>query len=528
MSPRNSCTESGIDHPFGRRLVDCATAEVGPYKSWLRQRDGTIDGDVLAGYYRRTMNTNTFNRRYGAVLVALVLVMIAIGACSGSEQSTGAELDGITPTAEVAESNPAVDAPDTATATGFLTGDSDYLFDDDELRTYELVLSEEALAEIDNDPTAEQYVEGQLNFEGETLTVGIRYKGSVGAWVGCVAGSNLANPSGEKTCTKLSVKLKINWDGSDADFFGQRRLQFHSMNLDPSQMRDRLGYWLFREMGVPAPRAVHSRLLVNGEYVGLFLLVEQIDKRFIGANFDVDDGNLYKEVWPTNAGGMVQNDAAYEDALRTNEDDDPSFDIIGGFAEAIAAADEYAALDVLEQWTDVDETLRMLVVDRTIRHDDGIFHWYCLGECAPHNFYWYEDPSDDKLHLIPWDLDLAFENIEADINPITPVADDWGEITDGCKSFSYGAFGLPQRSALCDPVFAAWFQLDDRYQVLRQEFLAGPFSEPTVTEMVEKWGAQIESATKEASEAHGDAISPTTWQQAVDQLLHGVAFAREN
>ena len=70
MSPRNSCTESGIDHPFGRRLVDCATAEVGPYKSWLRQRDGTIDGDVLAGYYRRTMNTNTFNRRYGAVLVA--------------------------------------------------------------------------------------------------------------------------------------------------------------------------------------------------------------------------------------------------------------------------------------------------------------------------------------------------------------------------------------------------------------------------------------------------------------------------
>ena len=86
---------------------------------------------------------------------------------------------------------------------------------------------------------------------------------------------------------------------------------------------------------------------------------------------------------------------------------------------------------------------------------------------------------------------------------------------------------LRQRSGLCDPVFAAWFQLDDRYQVLRQEFLAGPFSEPTVTEMVEKWGAQIESATKEASEAHGDAISPTTWQQAMDQLLHGVAFARE-
>ncbi len=487
------------------------------------------------------MTTNTRNRCHARILVGLVLVIFAVGACSGSEQTISPEVVEAVPTAEVTKSSPSVDAefelvaPEVevadktaATTTNFLTGESGYLFDDDEVRTYEIVLSEEALAEIDNDPTAEQYVEGQLRFEGETLTVGIRYKGSVGAWIGCVADSNLANPSGEKTCTKLSVKLKINWDGSDAEFFGQRRLQFHSMNLDPSQLHDRLGYWLFREMGVSAPRAVHSRLLVNGEYVGLFLLVEQIDKRFVGANFNDDDGNLYKEVWPTNADGTAQNDSAYQDALRTNEDSNPSFGIIGGFAEAIAAADEETAVDVLEQWTDVDEALRLLVVDRTIRNDDGIFHWYCFALCAPHNFYWYEDPGDEKLHLIPWDLDHAFVNIESDINPITPVADGWGEFTNDCAPFPYGTFGIPQRSALCDPVFAAWFQLDDRYQALREEFLAGPFSEPLVTEMVEKWRAQIESATNEASEAHGDAIIPTAWQRAVDQLLQKVAFAREN
>ena len=64
------------------------------------------------------------------------------------------------------------------------------------------------------------------------------------------------------------------------------------MNNDVSQMHDRAGYWLFRQMGVPAPRAVHAKLTINGTYTGLYSLVEQIDSRFIKENFDDDDGNF--------------------------------------------------------------------------------------------------------------------------------------------------------------------------------------------------------------------------------------------
>ena len=174
---------------------------------------------------------------------------------SGASETTGTD-SGASDSTAAAEPN-------------YMSGDSDYLFDQDELHTFEINLSDEALAELDRDPAAEEYVEGSMTFEGETLdAVGVRYKGSIGAFLGCTSGSNPFAPSGAKTCTKLSMKVKINWDDSNAEFYGVRTVQLHSQNLDPSMMHERLGYWLFREMGVPAPRSTHARVVVNGEYVG--------------------------------------------------------------------------------------------------------------------------------------------------------------------------------------------------------------------------------------------------------------------
>ena len=94
---------------------------------------------------------------------------------------------------------------------------------------------------------------------------------------------------------------------------------------------------------------------------------------------------------------------------------------------------------VIDRWMDVDETLALGVVDRAIRNDDGPFHWYCFeGPCNNHNYYWYEDPDTETLHLVPWDLDNAFENIIVDANPVTPIADEWGEITNNCEPFAVG------------------------------------------------------------------------------------------
>ena len=458
-----------------------------------------------------------------------VLGAVLLASCSSTASIAPSTTTTVVSTHVTAETTTTA-AETTTTAGGNLSAltadDSGYIFDQERLHTFELTLSDEALAQIDRNPSAEEWVLGSLTFEGETIDrVGIRYKGSIGAWVGCLSDPDWTDPSGHKVCTKLSMKVKVNWDDSNREFHGLRRLQFHNMNLDPSQMHERLGYWLFREMGVPAPRSVHARLIVNGTYTGVFALTEQIDGRFTRHNFDDGTGNLYKEVWPLHA-GYVTGDLYFVEALKTNEDENPSIEIIKNFGSEVKAAGPDGAAEVVDRWMDVDEVLAWAVVDRTIRNDDGPFHWYCFGECRPHNYYWYEEPTAGTLHLIPWDLDNAFQNIVIDYNPVTPVADAWGEITRDCQRFGYGKWDLPQRSAACDPVFAAWATFDDDYGRLLDEFLDGPFAEELVTAQVEAWMAQIADATTEAAAAHDDAVSVRKWTGAVDELLAALDHAR--
>ena len=458
-----------------------------------------------------------------------VLGAVLLASCSSTASIAPSTTTTVVSTHVTAETT--TTAAETTTTAGrnlsaLTADDSGYIFDQERLHTFELTLSDEALAQIDRNPSAEEWVLGSLTFEGETIDrVGIRYKGSIGAWVGCLSDPDWTDPSGHKVCTKLSVKVKVNWDDSNREFHGLRRLQFHNMNLDPSQMHERLGYWLFREMGVPAPRSVHARLIVNGTYVGVYALTEQIDGRFTRHNFDDGTGNLYKEVWPLHA-GYVTGDLFFVEALKTNEDENPSIELIKNFGSEVKAAGPDGAAEVVDRWMDVDEVLAWAVVDRTIRNDDGPFHWYCFGECRPHNYYWYEEPTAGTLHLIPWDLDNAFQNIVKDSNPVTPVADAWGEITRDCQRFGYGDWGLLQRSAACDPVFAAWATFDDDYRRLLDEFLDGPFAEELVTAQVEAWVAQIADATTEAAAAHDDAVSVRKWTGAVDELLAALDHAR--
>ena len=411
----------------------------------------------------------------------------------------------------------------------YLTLDSDYLFDQEKLYTYELLLSEENLEYINNDPAAEEYVSGALVFQGDTISpVGIRYKGSIGAFVGCVSGANWADPSGSKTCTKLSMKVKINYEGRQEKFYGLKKLQFHSMNNDDSQLRERVGYALFREMGVPAPRAVHARLLINGEYNGLFALIEQVDGRFAKHNWDDDDGNIYKEVWPLHMDGYPLDEQTYAAALETNEElGDVS--LMREFGSALETAESESEIQqVIRTYMHLDEALAYCVVDRMIRHDDGPFHWYCDQVCTNHNYFWYEEPNNKKLHLVAWDLDNAFENILGDANPVTPIADEWGETRNNCEPFTYGFFFLRQWSASCDKLTGGWASFETEYDGIKQDFKAGPFSQAAINEKVTRWSEQIEQATLEANQLHGDAVTLNAWDRAVDRLLEEIAFQREN
>ncbi|MCB1002199.1 MAG: CotH kinase family protein [Acidimicrobiales bacterium] len=496
---------------------------------------------------RAGQGSSSWRRIRPALLATLAVVVVAActdasGAGTDSTPSTVADPGAAATIAPASTATATPDTPDTSDTSdtpvetassaepAWVTGDPSYLFDQALMHTFEIDLPTASLAELDADPSAEEYVEGSLTFDGETVdAVDVRYKGSVGAFVGCTSGPNPLAAEGPKTCTKLSMKLRIDSDGNeDRTFYGVRKVLLHAMNLDGSLMHERLGYWLFREMGVPAPRATHARVLVNGEYLGVFALVEEIDGRFTREAFDDGTGNLYKEVWPFDASGAPPADEVWIDALETNRDEDPTPEIISSFAAELLAAPADAQSEVLARRTDLDTLLTTFVVDRAIGNDDGALHWYCFGPCEPHNFFWYEHPTNRTVHLVPWDLDNAFDALlpTTGVGGFVAIADPWGQVTNDCEPFPFGTFGLLQRSAACDPLIGALVTYQDEYDAIRADLLAGPFADESIREQLDTWSAQIEDAVAEAAAAHDDAPSVAQWRAGIDTLLEAIEISR--
>jgi spore coat protein CotH len=413
----------------------------------------------------------------------------------------------------------------------YLSKNSDYVFDQTQVKTYNLVIRNDDLDELNNDPAKEEYVQAALVFEGDTISpIGVRYKGSIGQFVGCVSGTDWSKPSGYKTCTKLSMQLKINWEGRKERFYDLNKLQFHSQNYDKSQLRERLGYWLFKEMGVPTPRCVHARLLINGKFSGLYGLVEEIDNRFAEYAYPQGKGNIYKEVWPIQANGTVQKNQTYLDALKTNEGPNADISLMTAFSEAISTSTETNRKAVVTQYMDIKSIMAYIVVDRGIRHDDGPFHWYCDngGGCSNHNYYWFEDQKNKKMHLIPWDLDGAFEHIIRNSNPVTPIADKWGDVSNGCKPFNYGTASFLQKSAACDKLTATWVTFNDEYLATKKRFQTDILTNEKTINQLDTWAKQISPFIKEAEDFHRDnkTTSFLTWENAVSSLKNQVQVAK--
>jgi spore coat protein CotH len=192
----------------------------------------------------------------------------------------------------------------------------DHVFDDNQVHSYYLTFSDEEYARLMDFSTLladqytvnkDRYVEAALRVDDtEFPSIGVRIKGNYSIW-GCVDFA-----TGERVervepffgnidvCQRFSLKLDFDRFDDSLRLDGLKKLNLHAMAADPSKLRERLGYSLFREMDIVAPRSVHARVYLNGEYHGLFAAVEQVDGRFTANRFLTDgDGNLYKQLWPT-------------------------------------------------------------------------------------------------------------------------------------------------------------------------------------------------------------------------------------
>ena len=389
--------------------------------------------------------------------------------------------------------------------------DAVFVFDPNVVRSYDVIVDPAALEMANMQPSTEAWVPARIWFEGKQYgPYMMRYKGGAGSFrPPCTTEGYDGAKAG-----KCSFKLGFDEVDPELRFFGLKSLNFQSMNNDDSLLRERLGYSLFRDFGVAAPRATHARVSFNGVYEGLFALVEMIDGRFTRARFaDGGEGNVYKEAWPD------QDDPDfYLGQLRTNEDENPSVDGMLQLHAAVARGGS-----AVSEFIDPAYTMRYLAVDRVITNDDGIFHFYCKldGSSPPrnHNFYWYEAERGGQFWLIPWDLDQSFH-----ATSWAHIAIEWSAPA-ACICTQVGVSA--QSPASCDPMVSTFIEWLPDYEAQVDAFLSGPFAASKVDEKLETWADQLESAVDEASAA-GRVPSVSHWRDAIEELQDEIASARQH
>jgi hypothetical protein len=211
-------------------------------------------------------------------------------------------------------------------------------------------------------------------------------------WGQAASGDAMIRLKGNSTWYEAKLQFVISFNENDPDgrFLGLRKIVLDASSENASFLRDRLALHHLRDLGVPAPCANNARLVVNGDYYGLYSNIERIDRELLERNFADPDGNLYR--------------AGHE--LVTNEDVGDTSDLA-----ALRAAVDPAAIDAL---VDLDEALLEWAGEAVIPQGDG----YWAGRA---NYYLYHQPAGDWVWL-PWDLDTCFDSVPEDAHPIDYLA----------------------------------------------------------------------------------------------------------
>jgi spore coat protein CotH len=390
-----------------------------------------------------------------------------------------------------------------------------FVFDQSKLREYRFTINTDSLKYMNTYGWREEFIPAELNFEGSNIgKIGIRYKGSDYSLPRCFfSNGDTTRGTPNKTCAKISYKLKFTQYDKEKRFYGMKKINLHAFVPDATKMHEILSYELFRDMGIHAPRVSYANVYINNNLIGLFLSVEEIDGRFTKARWPENgDGNLYKEVWPNSA-----DTKHYLDGLKTNDDPIEKANVqkMVSYYNAINSSNEQNFEQNLSPYMDFDYILRYLAVDVAIKNWDGIRAWYA-DKTPPvnHNYFFYEE-ENGKIWIIPWDMDQALVQRDNyfDSGGFGQVLPQWNVSTTSCsRGQSVGGNSLMPPN--CDKLFkltAAVFW--NRYVQLGDLFLKDLFISQRLNDKITKHTNLITNAVQQDPN-----INQSTWTSSVSSL----------
>jgi len=241
-----------------------------------------------------------------------------------------------------------------------------------------------------------EYVHAALEMDGTVFKdVAVRFKG---------------NSTYATTSSILRRPFKIDLDRyvEGQGWAGLKKLVLNNNVMDSSASRETLSYAIYRAAGVPAPRTafVRLRLTVPGPYdcevVGLYTLIEAVDKDFLKTQFGNAKGMLLKPERVGPLDYLGEQWSAYESRYRPKTTATPKAQRrLIELTRLIHLADDARFHKEIGTLLDVDRFTRYLAATVLLSSLDSFSG---IG----HNYYLYLDPKTNRFVILPWDLDHSF------------------------------------------------------------------------------------------------------------------------
>lgn len=233
-----------------------------------------------------------------------------------------------------------------------------------------------------------QSIMAQVIIDGTLVdSVGVKLKGN----------SSFGYPGRKKP-----IKLEFNEYISGKKYDGLKTLNLNNNVLDPTHMREKLALDFLNKKGLAAPRCTYAKVSYNGQYVGLYKLVEQIDKTFLSTHFGNNGGNLFKGDPQGSLMWIDNNPASYYNfyELHTNNTVNDWSDLVN-LIDNINNTPVSNFYDTLEANLNTNMFIRQWAARNLFVDLDAYFH-------APHNYYLYHNTATNKFEWATWDVSVSF------------------------------------------------------------------------------------------------------------------------
>jgi spore coat protein CotH len=279
-------------------------------------------------------------------------------------------------------------------ATSVQAQTTDDLFDESIVQTLQISMNTRDWDSLRANFTSNDFYPADVTWNGMRVrNVGIRSRGL-----------------GSRNGVKPGLEVNFAHYSSRGQFLGLRALVLDNLTTDPSMIRERVAMAFYRRLGVPAPREVHANLSVNGQSMGVYVIVESVDTVFLQRWLSENTGALYEYHWLTAyfltfiGEDLDLYRPLFEPRTQETRSTFDLFDPIRELLRTINSAPSDSFRESVNARLDLDSTLRLIAAEAFMAEWDGI-----LGYAGLNNFYLYRPAASAQARLLPWDADHTFQ-----------------------------------------------------------------------------------------------------------------------